>query len=106
MRQISAAGHRWALIAGSLLIGGCIWAVAWNWSALLHHDKVRSLEELPLGAKVRLLGVVTYIDLPGKRFWMQDETVAVAISGADAVAGIHVGQAVAVNAVKTSPYNK
>ena len=51
------------------------------WHRREMHDAIRDLEVLPLGP-VHLEGVVTYVDLSNKRFWLQDATGAIAINGA------------------------
>ena len=60
------------------------------WSSHPQHNNIRDLEVLPLGP-VRLEGVVTYVDRVNKRFWLQDDTGAIAI-GEDANAKVTAGQ--------------
>ena len=72
------------------------------WEA--RHDNIRDLQELPLGP-VRLEGVVTHVDTVGKRFWIQDESGAIAIDQDPAKAGVRFRQLVRVRATKTHPYD-
>ena len=58
-----------------------------------------------MGSRVRLLGVVTYADIPGNRFWIEDETGAVAIAVNPDGAGVHTGETVFVEARKTARYD-
>jgi diguanylate cyclase (GGDEF)-like protein len=69
------------------------------------HDSIRNLQELPAGAVAHLLGVVTYTDPAGKRFWIQDDTGAIAINQDPQPYGLQVGQSVRVQGRKTHPYD-
>ena len=66
---------------------------------------IRQLSALPVGATAHLEGVVTYADSAGKRFWIQDDTGAVAINEDPRRFGLQVGQAARVEATKTRPYD-
>jgi diguanylate cyclase (GGDEF)-like protein len=81
-------------------MGGALW----HWS-VSRHDSIQELRESTVGARVHLLGVVTYADNPQNRFWIQDETGAVAIGVNPARAGVYVGETVSVGATKTARYD-
>jgi len=66
---------------------------------------IRQLQEVPIGSAVTLLGVVTYADPAEKRFWIQDETGAVAIDQNPQSYGLRAGQSVRVEATKKKPYD-
>ena len=68
------------------------------------HNTIRELQDVPPGP-VRLEGVVTYIDQSGKRFWIQDQTGAIAIRQNSASLVLHAGQVVHVDARKTKLYD-
>jgi diguanylate cyclase (GGDEF)-like protein len=68
----------------------------WLWQR--KYNNVRDLEVLPPGP-VRMEGTVTYVDLSNKRFWLQDDTGAIAISG-DMSLRVLPGEHVAIQAVK------
>lgn len=86
-----------ALAAGGLAV--------WRGSLFPRHNPIQDLEELPVNSAAHLIGVVTYVDGPGRRFWIQDETGAVAVGVDPAQARVRVGETVAVDAVKTAPYD-
>ncbi|HZZ38591.1 MAG TPA: diguanylate cyclase, partial [Acidobacteriaceae bacterium] len=79
----------------------------WVGSAANRHDSVQVLQELPVHSVVHLAGVVTYIDQPGNRFWIEDETAAIPLPlpRNPIQAGILVGSTVQVDAVKTARYD-
>ncbi|HEX3661289.1 MAG TPA: EAL domain-containing protein [Acidobacteriaceae bacterium] len=101
------ARTRLAAVLGSLLGAAVLGAAFWAWSAANRHDPVQVLQELPLHSVVHLAGVVTYIDQPGKRFWIEDETAAIPLPlPLDPVqAGILVGSTVQIDAIKTARYD-
>lgn len=68
------------------------------------HDRVLDLKQLPLGT-VTLHGVVTYVDEANERFWMQDESGALAVNVPPKNAGVQYGQLVRVQARKTHAYD-
>ncbi|HZP17497.1 MAG TPA: EAL domain-containing protein [Terriglobales bacterium] len=68
------------------------------------HFAIRDLQEVPLG-RIRVHGVVTHADPSQDRFWIQDQTAAIAIPVNPARLGIHAGQTVEVEATKTQPYD-
>lgn len=95
-----------AAVLGLVCGAAIVCTAIWQWSVLSRHDTIQQLQELPVNARVHLIGVVTYVDLPEKRLWLQDDTGAVAIPLSPAEAGIHVGQTVAVDATKTAPFDR
>jgi diguanylate cyclase (GGDEF)-like protein len=98
---------RLAAVLGSLFGAAILGVGIWGWSAVNRHDPVEVLRELPVHSVVHLAGVVTYIDQPGNRFWIEDETGAIPLPmPRDPVkAGILVGSTVQVDAVKTARYD-
>jgi len=66
------------------------------------HDSIADLQSIPIGA-VHLRGVVTYADPLRKRFWIQDDTGAIAIESPPN--GIGAGQLADVQARKTHAYD-
>ena len=71
---------------------------------LTQHNKIQDLQDLPNGP-VRLQGVVTYADASGKRFWIQDDTGALAIAQDPVTSGIQAGELVVIEARKTHAYD-
>jgi diguanylate cyclase (GGDEF)-like protein len=88
-----------------LLVAGTILAVLWRSPILSRHNTIQELQEAPINSVVHLVGIVTYADGPGSRFWIQDDTGAVPINVNPALAKVHVGETVAVEATKTAPYD-
>jgi len=105
MSRRSATGIRTAAILGVVLCTAIVCSALWQWSLLSGRDTIQELQDLPVNSAVRLIGVVTYVDQPGGRFWPQDETGALPISLDPVQAGIQVGQTVSVDATKTSHYD-
>jgi hypothetical protein len=64
------------------------------------HNSIRDLQELPLG-RVRVQGVITYIDPGNKRFSLQDESGGMFLTGDASTTGLNVGQQVLLQADKT-----
>ena len=87
---------------GTVLGAGIVCTALWQWSVLSRHNTIQELQDLPVHSAVHLIGVVTYVDEPGGRFWLQDETGAIPIAANPAQAGVHVGQTVSIDATKTS----
>jgi len=105
MRQI---GHRfvWAVAIPVLLLAGVGTTLVLRSSTVFSkHDTIQYLTLMQMSSTARLLGVVTYVDVPGNRFWIQDETGAIAISGNPVSAMVHAGETVDVKAVKTAHYD-
>jgi diguanylate cyclase (GGDEF)-like protein len=65
---------------------------------------IQDLQTTPVGG-IRLEGVVTYVDQEHQRFWLQDETGALAITSYPNVAGLTAGKVIRVEATKTHQYN-
>jgi hypothetical protein len=89
-----------------LLVATLIVAAMWHYSLFSRRNTIQKLQELPVGSQVRLVGVVTYIDEPGGRFWMEDESGALPISVNPSAARIHLSETVEVRAVKATPYDR
>lgn len=106
------AEHKRSLIAVPIAAGICLFLLVMcsivfrSQLELLwpNTSDIRELQELQLGP-VRLRGVVTYVDAPGKRFWIQDESGAILINQDPTEAGIHFKQLVQIEAKKTHPYD-
>lgn len=101
------ASIRLAAILGCVFGAAILGVAFWGWSAVNRHDPVQVLQELPVHSVVHLTGVVTYIDQPGGRFWIEDGTAAIplALPQDPVQAGILVGSTVRVDAVKTARYD-
>ena len=106
MARSGVAGTRIAAILAPVLGAGIICIALWQWSVLSHHNTIQELQDLPVQSAVHLIGVVTYVDEPGGRFWIQDETAAIPIAASPAQAGLHVGQTISIDATKTSSYDR
>jgi diguanylate cyclase (GGDEF)-like protein len=68
------------------------------------HNSIRDLQELPLG-RVRVQGVITYIDPGNKRFSLQDESGGMFLTGDASTTGLNVGQQVLLQADKTHVFD-
>ena len=104
--QMTRGGGRfWVAIAisaaliGSATIGFSIW----HGLLFSSHNTIGELEEMPVGASVHLVGKVAYVDVPGMRFWIQDQTGALVIPLSPS--NVEVGTTVAVEAAKASRYD-
>jgi diguanylate cyclase (GGDEF)-like protein len=95
----------WSVVLLGVLAGAAA-AGFLGWRGILfpRYDSIKDLKEVAVHAPVRLLGVVTYADGPGKRFWLQDQTEAIAVPADPAAAGVSVGETVVIDAVKSAPY--
>src|SRR5579863_1210141 len=67
-------------------------------------NTIVELRELPLD-EVKVRGVVTYVDFPNKRFWLQDETGAIAINQNPIATDTRVGDVLLVEMRKTHVYD-
>ena len=103
MRSVTV-GIRIAATSGLILVAAIMGGALWHWS-VSRHNPIQELREITVGARVHLLGVVTYADSPQNRFWIQDETGAVAIGVNPARAGVCEGETVSVEATKTALYD-
>jgi diguanylate cyclase (GGDEF)-like protein len=104
MMRIGTRGIRIAGISSLMVVAALGSGTLWHWS-VSRHCAVQDLREVPVGSRVCLLGVVTYADIPGNRFWIEDETGAVAIAVNPDGAGVHTGETVFVEARKTARYD-
>lgn len=86
-------------------VAACILVVLWALSFWARHEPIQELHDLPVHSRIHMAGVVTYVDYPGKRFWIQDETGAVPIPVDPAPAQVHAGQVISVEATKSAPYD-
>lgn len=68
-------------------------------------DHIRDLSQLPLEGMSHFQGVVTYADSPAKRFWVQDDSGAIAIEQDPHIYGLHGGETVTIEGEKTHAYN-
>jgi len=68
-------------------------------------DHIRDLSQLPLAGVGHFQGVVTYADSAAKRFWVQDDSGAIAIEQDPRIYGLHGGETVTIEGRKTHPYN-
>jgi len=92
-------------VAGVVLIAVLL-AVAFAYFTFLRpRTPIGSLRDLPPSSPVHLIGVVTYADDPGNRFWLEDETGVAVIPVSPGSAGVHAGQTVAVDARKMGRYD-
>ncbi len=106
MSRGSATSMRMAAILGTVAGAGVICIALGQWSVLSRRNTILDLQDLPVNSAVRLVGVVTYIDSPGARFWIQDETGAAPIAMNSDPAGLRIGETVSVEATKTSRYDR
>lgn len=96
----------WAAgIAGAALLTVLLGVAVAYFSLLSPHTPIRSLRDLPPASGVHLIGVVTYADNPGNRFWLEDETGTAVIPISPARAGVHAGQTVVVDARQMGRYD-
>ncbi len=102
MRRNGVTGFRKAAILAPVLGAGMLATALCHGSVLTHRDTIQGLQTLPLHSAVHLIGVVTYVDAPGRLFWIQDETGAMPITVNPLPASVHAGMAVSVLAGKTA----
>ena len=67
-------------------------------------NTIAELRELPAGP-VKIRGVVTYLDSANKRFWLQDETGAIAVNLDPTLTGAHFGDVLLLEMRKTHAYD-
>jgi hypothetical protein len=91
-------------ISGALIGSGMLGFALWSGFPFSKSIFIEELGELPVGSAAHLEGRVTYADVPGMRFWIQDQTGAIVIPQSPSNAGVHVGDTVAVDATKASRY--
>lgn len=95
----------WMIVAASVAIAAAVCLGLVHYATLARHIPMRALQDAPLNTRVRLAGVVTYIDETGKRFWIQDETGGMPIPVDPGPLGLTVGQIVGVSGLKTAHYD-
>ena len=105
MLQNHATSLKTTLVAVALAGTGILALALWHSFHFPRRDTVTELEEMPVNSAVHLVGVVTFCDGPQNRFFVQDETGAVAIPENPDQLRLHAGQTVAVDAVKMTPYD-
>jgi diguanylate cyclase (GGDEF)-like protein len=105
MSRKGLTGIRIAAILGPVLGVGIVCTALWEWSVLSRHNTIQELQDVPVHSAVRLIGVVTYVDEPGQRFWIQDETGAMPISIERGQAPVRVGEEVSVDGIKAAHYD-
>ncbi len=103
MKRLSASPIRIALLAIPL-IAAC-WATWHHFRFFFSHDSIQELQQIPIGNVVHLTGVITGVDPEGNRFWLQDETGAVAIKEPPGIPGINSGESITIEATKTARYD-
>ena len=94
-----------AIAVSCVVLGATILGVWWGGLHFSQSNSIEELEELPVGTRVHLEGKVTYADVPGMRFWIQDQTGATVIPRSSSNAGVHVGDTVTIDGTKTSGYD-
>ena len=104
MKRTESRGLLAALVTGVLVVAAVAWIVPARLPLLTRHTTLQQLQELPLGSRVRILGQITFIDNPGKRIWIQDETGAAPIPVDPLPAHLRTGQTISIRAVKASRY--
>jgi diguanylate cyclase (GGDEF)-like protein len=85
----------------ALLFVGTQTDLSYQWQS---RNTIAELRELPLG-QVKLRGVVTFVDYPNKRFWIQDESGAIAINQDPGLTDVRLGDVVFVETRKTHAYD-
>lgn len=105
MKRSGAPGIRLAAVLGFAFVAVIVSTVIWQSSVLSPRNTIQQLQDLPLNSSVHLIGVVTYIDRPGNRFWIQDETGAIPIDVSPVAPRLRVGETVSVKATKTARYD-
>jgi diguanylate cyclase (GGDEF)-like protein len=104
--QMTRGGGRFrvAIAISAALIGSATIGFSIRHGLLFsRHNTIDELEELPVGAPVHLVGKVTYVDVPGMRFWIQDQSGALVIPLSPS--NVEVGEIVAADAAKASRYD-
>lgn len=105
--KLRGAAWIWRTALLGLLVGAALVLTSiWHFSLFSKRNTIQELQELPVGSQVRLIGVVTFVDNPGGRFWIEDESGALPITVSPRAALIHVNQTVEVRAVKATPYDR
>src|ERR1039458_8016832 len=103
MNRLSARLFRNAVLAASLT--AVCWATWHHYRLFFSHNTIQELQEIPIGKVVHLAGVVTCIDPVGERFWLQDDTGAIAIKEPPGILSVNTGESITVEATKTAHYD-
>jgi len=92
-------------LMAAVLLTSLLWRL--SVSGIFHpkHETILQLQQLPVGSYVHLHGLVTYADPAGKRFWIQDDTGAIAVDEDPRRYGLRAGQSVILRGTKIRPYN-
>lgn len=106
---LSRRDTRWALTLTGIAVIGTIGAAYIHTHTDLRYqwrgrNSIVELRELPVG-QVKIRGVVTYVDYANRRFWLQDETGAIAVNQDPRLTDTHLGDAVELEMRKTHPYD-
>lgn len=102
MKRISARSF-WAAVISLAVVSAGLFVAVHGFLVSTSRTVISSLPELPAGSPVHFVGVVTYADGPGRRFWIEDETGSVAVPLDPVRAGVRVGETLAVDARKALP---
>lgn len=103
MNRLGASPFRNAVLAASLV--AVCWATWHHFRLFFSHNTIQELQEIPIGDVVHLVGVVTCVDPVGERFWLQDDTGAIAIKEPPGILGVNAGESITVEATKTAHYD-
>jgi diguanylate cyclase (GGDEF)-like protein len=103
MNRLGASPFRNAVLAASLV--AVCWATWHHFRLFFSHNTIQELQEIPIGDVVHLVGVVTCVDPVGERFWLQDDTGAIAIKELPGILGVNAGESITVEATKTAHYD-
>ena len=96
----------WVVGAAAAALLTALLAIAYTYFTFLRPGTpISSLRDVPRSAPVHLIGVVTYVDEVGHRFWLEDETEAAVIPFSSGSALVWTGQTVAVDARKMGQYD-
>jgi diguanylate cyclase (GGDEF)-like protein len=96
---------RFRNVALAVCLAAACWATWHHFQWFFSHNAIKELQEIPIGDVVHLAGVVTGVDPVGGRFWLQDDSGAVAIKQAPGLPGIHPGDSILVESTKTAHYD-
>ena len=94
-----------ASIAGTVLVAGLL-GIAYTYFTFFRPSTAISiLRDVLPSTQVHLIGVVTYADEAGHRFWLEDMTGVAVIPADPEMEGVRAGQTVAVDARKMGQYD-
>ena len=100
-----------SVVVLAIFLGAACWATWHHFRFVFSHDSIQELQRIPIGNVVHLAGEVTAVDDEGTRFWLQDDTGAVAIKERPGMEGIEpgesieTGESIEVVATKTASYD-